>query len=565
MKNKLSLVLSFGLLLPLLSGCNNSKENVNNFSKNYANVYNGDLESEVGMNIYYFNNSEIPYLNIKELYEGKFLSLLLDKENAYSYSNNVVTNNLTGSTMSLDSINSTLTFDDFNMFNNIDGLDYLPNDVYSSFEHNKTLQMNKDKSSYNKGKSIVIDLKNYDTTIINLDNNLYLPFGILESLTISQRGFRYAFNGNDIYLIENDVIAQNGNLTNYGQSLYNGKFGVNYKRTEEYSNYYFNQIKFELDYFNGKIFDYNLSPIGNNIPSEGLTTLTSNDALTSNSALAGLINYYFHDGGHTSFNGLGFGTPYNEESDSKLQGSLIAYDKKLYNATLREMELTKLREESNSNKNLDIYDETAVIRFDHFTSNDSDEKMISNLDNDTSTFALFYNSFKEIEKNNNIKNVVIDLSLNGGGESSALAHAYSFISNDSLVMNLIDPLTGATYKEAIDVDNDLDGDFKDNDSYEGKYNFYILTSNVSFSCGNIFPTYAKDNKKATIIGEASSGGDCTVRTSVAIDGSKYQMSSNIRYLHNDGTSADNGIEVDIPLDSSYYYNIQKLNDYLKTK
>ena len=81
--------------------------------------------------------------------------------------------------------------------------------------------------------------------------------------------------------------------------------------------------------------------------------------------------------------------------------------------------------------------------------------------------------------------------------------------------------------------------------YEGKYNFYILTSNFSFSCANFLPTVAK-MKGVKIIGEKSGGGAASVGSFSDGCGSFYNWSSPTvcvyqkdgKYIHN-----DEGIEV----------------------
>ena len=62
------------------------------------------------------------------------------------------------------------------------------------------------------------------------------------------------------------------------------------------------------------------------------------------------------------------------------------------------------------------------------------------------------------------------------------------------------------------MDTNLDGRFDDEDGYGGQYNFYILTTGASYSCGNALPYFAQQRNLAKIIGEKPGGGDCVVGT-----------------------------------------------------
>ena len=60
------------------------------------------------------------------------------------------------------------------------------------------------------------------------------------------------------------------------------------------------------------------------------------------------------------------------------------------------------------------------------------------------------------------------------------------------------------------MDTNLDGRFDDKDGYGGQYNFYILTTGSSYSCGNALPYFAQQENQAAVIGEKPGGGDCVV-------------------------------------------------------
>jgi hypothetical protein len=107
-------------------------------------------------------------------------------------------------------------------------------------------------------------------------------------------------------------------------------------------------------------------------------------------------------------------------------------------------------------------------------------------------------------------------------------------------------LTKANSELIYRIDTNLDGDFDEQDSFEGQYDFFVLTSPYSFSCGNMFPYVAKANDIATVIGQQSGGGACIVSFTVTPDGMPYRISGLARTgdLADPTKHDDLGVKVD---------------------
>ena len=106
------------------------------------------------------------------------------------------------------------------------------------------------------------------------------------------------------------------------------------------------------------------------------------------------------------------------------------------------------------------------------------------------------------------------------------------------------------------------------DTYKGQYNFYVLTSNFSFSCANAFPTFAKKGGMAKIIGQQSGGGACCVGGFVTASGTNIQSSSCWQFgTYSGGTWTDNdgGVPVDYTLPVSSFYNDNTLDTFVNGK
>ena len=89
--------------------------------------------------------------------------------------------------------------------------------------------------------------------------------------------------------------------------------------------------------------------------------------------------------------------------------------------------------------------------------------------------------------------------------------------------------------------------------------FGVLTSPVSFSCGNLLPALMRDQGMA-VLGEQSGGGTCAVEEHATPEGFVYQFSSGLgRLVDAAGQPIDRGIVPDIPLDEADFYDLKTLS------
>ena len=178
--------------------------------------------------------------------------------------------------------------------------------------------------------------------------------------------------------------------------------------------------------------------------------------------------------------------------------------------------LDKLKPEDYGSERLDFSGDTAVIYFDAFEDEPTRDPSyyldpIKEEDKAESTFAFFHECFGEIRTHEEVKNVVINLSANGGGSAAALVSVLGFLSEDGEVRITLRDLAAGNYKEeCYHVDTNLDGIQDDQDGYGGQYEFYIMCSGSSYSCGNALPYFAQKDGLAAIIGTRPGGGDCVV-------------------------------------------------------
>ena len=98
------------------------------------------------------------------------------------------------------------------------------------------------------------------------------------------------------------------------------------------------------------------------------------------------------------------------------------------------------------------------------------------------------------------------------------------------------------------------------------YNFYIVDSGFSFSCGNALPTFASKNSSVPLIGNKTGGGSCWVCGSLTTPyGDIYNMSSTMNFGTLSGNyfyDIDNGTSADIQLLQDYYYNYEYISNII---
>ena len=151
----------------------------------------------------------------------------------------------------------------------------------------------------------------------------------------------------------------------------------------------------------------------------------------------------------------------------------------------------------------------------------------------------------EVKKVPEVENVILDVSLNGGGFVGNLEKMISLLAKDTngVILAYREAFLGNEYVETIKFDANIDGKFDLDDVYGDDYNFYIMTSGYSYSCANAFPFLAQKQNLATIIGETSGGGECAVYVAHMPTGEPLYYSSLFRlgyyqddvfYGNNDG-------------------------------
>lgn len=410
-------------------------------------------------------------------------------------------------------------------------------------------------TTYEGGEAVTFDLEKYELDIVEKDNRVFVPFSIINNVFFTSKYYSpICFNGTGFYLLDmlNEVVGLNGGTGNtYLKDYYNGAFRGQ-TRSAKFIHDNFKALMFQLDHFYGFL-DERMVPFENylseNYPSV-ITSLQSENNNTYTDAVNKILDGIIGDG-HTNSgsastvfgNGTYSGQSYSSDREMELSNASYQCYMSRYSA-IGTPDLVRYK------------NNTAIVSFDGFYHQPVKfTKSNINYYNDDDGFALFYYVFEQIQKRD-IKNIIFDVTCNGGGDTNALIPMLGFLTR-KVELTMYNPLSKKAGHLAYNVDTNLDGVYDDNDSFEGQYNFFVLTSRYSFSCANLFTMVCQNSELATIIGQQSGGGACVVSYTATPDGKPFRISGLSRNGFKNDIAAHNdyGVPVDVSIDSvSNFYN-----------
>ena len=200
--------------------------------------------------------------------------------------------------------------------------------------------------------------------------------------------------------------------------------------------------------------------------------------------------------------------------------------------------------------------DTAVCVFDSFNNSDNEawrkyyagegpQPTVENTEEDD--MVIFLDALKKASADPEVKNLIIDITANGGGSADIVMAMTSLILDQSYI-SMDNSLTGQKSFVAYEVDRNFDGVFDEADKdVHYDLNFAVLTSGMSFSCGNLFPSILK-TAGVPVMGTTSGGGACAIQAMCTADGFCFQISSFRARLNTlGGENIDSGVTPDLPI------------------
>ena len=345
------------------------------------------------------------------------------------------------------------------------------------------------------------------------------------------------------------------------------------ERTVEVANFTYNLLCLSFDYVYSVKEAKNISSFDQYLNSVSLRDkLKSTDAKVYEEAMCELLNTKIDDG-HTAMVSLSM---FNYPSDAALG---------IYNANHPLSNTTQIMNKANNyfserynsfnfvsqGMRLEDNEDTAYLSFDNFIlrsgdvpSNFNSFSVTSDLEElrDIDTCGYMATCILKIEdynKNNGnkIKNIVLDLTANTGGVMSVLPYVACIMTKDPKLC-VADSRTGQVIEYHYEADFDGDGVY--GDTYADKYNFFVLTSDASFSCGSSLPSMLKGTK-VKIIGINGAGGASPITTFTDGSGLVYKTSGQFGVYYKDNDTyktIEKGVPVDYEISNNLWYDYQNL-------
>ena len=398
----------------------------------------------------------------------------------------------------------------------------------------------------------------------------YFPLSLLEAMFASPSGIYHLFNyqrilqyseyeqlTNVTYQIDNQEVTAFGEMKQYIDK--NMPVMPMYLRKDRKSNFLFT-----MDNLYGLKYTRNIKSMKDYLEKQDFFT----DFLSENTSKRNEAYYKTFallDDGHTSIR--------DHASFPWIDGEFNQYGPKLTKMLEVRQTLSGARAESLTPGS--VYYSTdgklAFFTFDSFTFADeafledgkTPKEDLSDYNSvNYDTFFYFVKMLNQIKEKGGVEDVIIDISTNGGGVVGIMNKVITILAKENtsdMYMQL--DLTGMVQKMTTKVDSNGDDKFDNDDVYGNDFNFHILTSEFSFSCGNAYPFLLKKNCIASIIGVKSGGGECAVSESYLPSGEHYYHSGNIHlgwYADSTFEGDEAGVPVDVQISYDDFFNLDKL-------
>ena len=213
--------------------------------------------------------------------------------------------------------------------------------------------------------------------------------------------------------------------------------------------------------------------------------------------------------------------------------------------------------------------DTAFVTLDSFVCANADYYTEDPESLPGNTLAIVIDAHRRITRENSpIRNVVLDLSVNGGGMAPAAVFVVSWMLGDAH-LSLKSMLSGAESTVEYQADVNLDHVFDEQDTLARRgLRLFCLTSPASFSCGNLVPWAFKEDGTVKLLGGVTGGGSCVTLPMTTAWGTSYVTSgpNRLSFLKNGAYyDVDKGVDPDYVI-SSYerYYDREALVEYINS-
>lgn len=516
--------------------------------------------------LFYDDMPSIPYIGVMD-----YLETLFGKEFTFSDSGkgSYTVKSSSGKSMVIDTAADKIRFDEFENFQP---------DSEADIDENNDVPFIKKPKRIIEGKvnPLELDYAEYHIDLTDVKGMAYFPLTTISDL--------FAYTSLAAKYLDGSIYIKQG----FEKAYYDEKIEHKLEpRSKDLIDYTYNELCFVLDNFFGKP---GRSELGQVMVDNGFDELITgtefNETIKPLLMSENVIDFYIglvlldsllDDGGHTTLAGdYTDALLSDDESDftAKINSMLDDVNDPKARAVAMTIHgivqkreifqtLSALREESyanyesvktwtdanNSEKviaQLLMHDDSAIFVFDEFES-----AMVSP-----------YKWSLDYAKDKGAKNFIIDITQNTGGVNYVVMYMMAIMTGQPNLY-LQNTMTGNKMIETGLIDKNLDGkvDEKD-DEVDYDFHFALLTTERSFSCGNLLPCMAQE-KKIPVIGENSGGGTCYIYKMSFPSAPNYGLSSYSMMLYENGENVEAGAKPDfetVTVDAEGNHDYAKLYD-----
>ncbi|MCR5006967.1 MAG: S41 family peptidase [Oribacterium sp.] len=522
-------------------------------------------DNKQDIDLYFINGGVIPYISVsdissilQQIYESDnpaepFYELKFETEGDHAvYARGAYK-------LDFDFENDTIEFNDYDAFFRMDNS--LLVDMVCLTANTAKLFRQSSLSTDRYGKVVTFDLKPYGIDLVRDKEGYYAPLQTVSDVIFSYYENMALYNGDSVIIAPymDDDLKE---IFNSGSE----------KWSEELAEFSYNEICFALDYQYGLKEIHDIESFDKLLTETGLKSeFLSSDQTVAEAALYKLIYLYLGDL-HSQFNGVSYMT-----DRAKLTEMVSPIGLGLaFNAWVNDKDEFIAARDKHYPEGIPAYEEiwnTAYITFDHFTDRkpeiDYFAEPTDEDNSDADTIRLMQYACQQILRENSpVENVVMDLSINGGGDTCTAEYVMAvFLGQADLSAK--NTLSGAMTDAVYTIDTNLDGEFDEKDALAGKgLHLFCLESPVSFSCGNLVPNAFKASHKVTLLGQESGGGSCSVHCFSTAGGSQFQVSGFRRFsIMKNGSfyDVDRGAQPDYFIgEADRFYDRKNLTEYINS-
>ena len=353
-------------------------------------------------------------------------------------------------------------------------------------------------------------LENYFMQLYRHEDKYLVPFH-LANLFLSGSVYDVYFNGDRIF--GQDAYEFSASINRFNRSSLNNE-NMPYDLKEMSYHY----MAFMMNYFFGLQSDFGIDDFYDVLAEHTNRWFSDRDA-THYRVIRDIVLDL--DDLHTSHTMNG---PYiNTVNYSLALNELGPRSQRLYNALLYDLDGTRFCGEDG----VEYFDNetAALIHIGSF--------------NDEAT-QLMADVMAEIDAKGTVQKIVVNMACNTGGIIGTAWQILGYLTDEPMEYFSQNAGDGLQAKSTFTSEN----------TTEGEYEWFVLTSPITYSAANLFASMAKDMGLATIVGQQSSGGAASVKIMIMPNGTVIRISSPNILSNNNYESIEFGIPVDIgiPLD-----------------